>query len=104
MNLSQKEEDALTEVVNIGVGKAAKHLSILLNDKIKMTIPQLIYGAQEDLPKMLGMDRNEILVGIQQQLDHIFLKNKKISRPLTWRRFQGRQGSDHYPIYVSIDL
>lgn len=42
--------------------------------------------------------------GIQQQLDHIFVKNKKINGTLTWKRLHNRVGSDHYPIYISLDL
>jgi chemotaxis protein CheC len=62
----------LTEIANIGAGKAAKHLSVLLNDTVKMTVPKVIYGSPDELPKMLETDPSEILVGIEQQLTGFF--------------------------------
>ena len=72
MNISQMQEDALTEFANIGAARAAKHLSVLLHDKIKMTVPCLMYGAPGNLPQMLKASSQEVMVGVQQQLEGFF--------------------------------
>lgn len=41
ITLTPKQEDALIEIGNIGMSKAAKQLSILLNATIKITIPKI---------------------------------------------------------------
>jgi len=39
MNISDKQQDALTELINIGVGHAASTLNCLINQTIRLTVP-----------------------------------------------------------------
>ncbi len=41
MNLSEMQIDALKEIMNIGVSKSATQLSALLNDEIRMEVPDV---------------------------------------------------------------
>lgn len=41
MNLSEMQTDALKEIMNIGVSKSATQLSALLNDEIRMQVPEV---------------------------------------------------------------
>ncbi len=68
MKISQAQADALTEIANIGAGKAAKQLSILLNDTVKMTVPKVIHGKLDNLPNMLESDPGKVFVGVEQEL------------------------------------
>ncbi len=40
--------------------------------------------------------------GIQQQLDHLFFKH--INKVSQWHRLNDRRGSDHFPIFVELQL
>ncbi len=44
MNYSSDEMDALTEVVNIGVGRAAAALSDLIGDRIVLNVPRVAFS------------------------------------------------------------
>lgn len=67
MLMTQTQRDALTEIANIGAGKAAKQLSILLDDTVSMSVPKVLIGRPDDLEILLGMDLNESMVGIEQE-------------------------------------
>ncbi len=41
MNLTEMQADALKEIMNIGVSKSATQLSALLNDEIRMAVPDI---------------------------------------------------------------
>jgi chemotaxis protein CheC len=41
MNLSESRRDALVEVANIGMSRAAKQLSVLINDDIELSAPEV---------------------------------------------------------------
>ncbi len=41
MKLTEEQTDALTEVVNIGVGRAAASLSQLIDERIKLSVPSI---------------------------------------------------------------
>lgn len=49
IHLSEMQQDALIEISNIGMSKAAKQLSILLNSPIKITIPQISFMNIDEL-------------------------------------------------------
>ncbi|WP_419419252.1 chemotaxis protein CheC [Legionella sp. D16C41] len=58
MILTSNQEDALKEIGNIGVSKAAKQLSILLDSPIKISIPNIsvIKPDQIDIPEVYKHD------------------------------------------------
>ena len=58
MELDEREKDALGEIFNVGMSRAAKQLSILLNQEIELTIPEvLLDGAAKVKNEILG-DKN----------------------------------------------
>jgi chemotaxis protein CheC len=68
MSLTEAQRDALTEVVNIGAGKAGQRLAILLDDRIEMVVPHVDLVDYEELPKLLGIAEEEAVVCIQQDV------------------------------------
>lgn len=62
-NLSILQLDALKEIGNIGAGNAANALSLMLNKKVDITIPQIKVIPLEEVPDTLGGPEN-IVVGI----------------------------------------
>lgn len=53
MQLSPAQNDALTELINIGYGRAAGALSELTGYRIQLEVPRLAMHAIEDLPSLL---------------------------------------------------
>lgn len=51
MNISVEQKDALTELVNIGIGHAASSLNCLINHKIRLTVPQIDVLSIESIKK-----------------------------------------------------
>jgi len=41
MQITAEQKDALTELINIGVGHAASTLNFLINHKIRLTVPEI---------------------------------------------------------------
>jgi chemotaxis protein CheC len=54
------EHDILTEVVNIGMGKAADSLSQLIGERICLSVPGIVVCEPEELSRILG-ERSELL-------------------------------------------
>ena len=54
--LDEMESDLLTEILNIGVGKAAGSLSRIVNQEIKLSIPSVKFRSIEGIAKYLGWD------------------------------------------------
>jgi chemotaxis protein CheC len=47
VELSELEKDAVTEIMNVGVGRAAASMSLMVNEEIHLSVPkaELLYGA-----------------------------------------------------------
>lgn len=66
MNISEEEKDVLTEVVNIGVGRAAASLSELVGERIILTVPSAIVCTLDELPRHIRPDDSTLDVAITQ--------------------------------------
>lgn len=54
MKISELQQDALGEMFNLGVGRAASSLSLIVNDEILLSAPQVRVISIEDAKKELG--------------------------------------------------
>ncbi|MDF1654275.1 MAG: chemotaxis protein CheC [Coxiellaceae bacterium] len=66
--LTAMERDALSEVCNIGVSQAAKQLSLLLNDEVVITVPEVQLADINKLPEVLGLENDEKISCVRQML------------------------------------
>lgn len=66
--LTSEQQDALIELGNIGMSKAAKQLSILLNSPIKITIPQISLKHIEQVEAEAFFNNEGIYTFIAQSL------------------------------------
>lgn len=66
MILTPAQQDALVEIANIGAGKAARHLSVLLRDTVQMNVPEVCVGQRHELSALLGTAPGDLLVGVRQ--------------------------------------
>jgi len=56
LSLSELELDLLTEMFNLGVGKAAASLSSMVKQEIKLSVPQIEFLFIKELAEKLGSD------------------------------------------------
>lgn len=75
MKLSDAQQDALTEIANIGASKAAKQLSALLDDRVVINVPRVIIGALKDMPWLAEVDPNEEIAVVYQQTKGLLRAN-----------------------------
>ena len=66
--LSALEEDALTEVFNLGLSRAATQLSELLQDRIDIDIPRIRIVSYEDVAEALELNANQPVAGVAQEM------------------------------------
>lgn len=68
MNLTDEQQDALIEIGNIGMSKAAKQLSLLLNSTIKISIPKISLINVDELTKENYFQEEQILSYVYQTM------------------------------------
>lgn len=68
ITLTPEQEDALIEIGNIGMSKAAKQLSILLNSVIKISIPKITLININELANNSHFDNEQTLAFVSQTL------------------------------------
>ncbi|MFQ5469648.1 MAG: chemotaxis protein CheC [Gammaproteobacteria bacterium] len=64
--LSDLEHDLLTELFNIGVGRAADSLSRIVDQEVKMSVPHVEFQQSQDFVEAIGA--NKLLISISQEM------------------------------------
>ena len=65
-SLTELELDALTELVNIGVSRAAVSLAKMCGEEVTLTVPAVVTVSAAEAAKMIGEGSRERLVGVEQ--------------------------------------
>ncbi len=68
--LNELETDLLTELFNIGIGRAANSLSQLVKQEVKLTVPNVKFVSLQEMTNHLGMD--ELSCGVGQDMQGAF--------------------------------
>lgn len=68
IELTAEQEDALIEIGNIGMSKAAKQLSVLLNSPIKITIPKIAFIPFKDIAQEGTFDLEQVYTLVSQKV------------------------------------
>lgn len=68
MEIGELELDALCELANVGLSRAATRLSELLQDDIEMTTPLVRVVVYEELQQALQLDEKTTVAAVWQQL------------------------------------
>lgn len=71
-DLDELEVDALTELVNLGVSRAALSLATLAGEEVVLTVPALATVSPEQAAEMIGGARIGELVAVEQAFDGDF--------------------------------
>ncbi|MCR5881116.1 chemotaxis protein CheC [Phenylobacterium sp. J367] len=64
--LSELELDALTELINIGVGRAAANLATMCGNAVTLSVPAVSTVTPEQASEMVGGPRMGKMVGVEQ--------------------------------------
>jgi len=70
--LSDLEHDALTEIVNIGVSRAASSLRKMVGEEVLLSVPSIEIMAPHNAARLIGERETGDLVAIQQQFEGAF--------------------------------
>lgn len=72
MMLTSQQRGFLTEVCIIGTSRAASQLSILLNDSVNVSVPNVDVSSVSDLPEALNVDKDKVYVVVSQGMSGCF--------------------------------
>ncbi|MDP2761186.1 MAG: chemotaxis protein CheC [Sideroxyarcus sp.] len=68
MQLTPAQHDALSEIANIGASRAAKQLSLLLDDEIHLSVPEVAIVGVAELPGAIGIDVTDDVACVYQDM------------------------------------
>ena len=66
--LSELELDALTELVNLGVSRAANSLRELAGEEVLLTVPAVVILSREEAAIVIGRTSANPLIAVRQAL------------------------------------
>ncbi|MBP2315642.1 chemotaxis protein CheX [Azospirillum soli] len=72
VDLTDLERDALTELVNMGVGRAATHLSRMVSDQVLLSVPSVEIVHRDSAARLLSARERNSLVAVEQQFQGAF--------------------------------
>lgn len=67
--LSELEIDALTELVNLGVSRAASNLALMVREEVALTVPKLALMSRDDAIRALNERAARNLVAVHQTFE-----------------------------------
>ena len=72
MNISNIERDAICELVNIGMGRAARSLGKMVDDRVYLTIPALELVEHINIEGMLDIHKGSAVTAIKERFSGAF--------------------------------
>ncbi len=72
VTLGELERDALTEIVNIGVGRAASSLRKMIGDQVTLSVPAIDVVSQRRAARLISEREAAELVAVRQDFDGAF--------------------------------
>lgn len=70
--LNELQRDAITELLNIGVGRAAAALSEMVDQEVGLTVPHLDFVPRSELTSTLGEEFGDRITVLRQHFDGPF--------------------------------
>jgi chemotaxis protein CheC len=72
VDLDELEHDALTELVNIGVSRAAASLRKMVHREVILSVPSVEIVTRKSAASLIGQRETESLIAVQQQFEGPF--------------------------------
>jgi len=69
IDLSELEQDALAELANIGVSRAAANLRLMVGDEVLLSVPSVKLVTREQAALLIGGRGNDRLVAVHQAFE-----------------------------------
>lgn len=66
--MTPAQHDALSEIANIGASRAAKQLSLLLDDEIHLSVPEVVIVSVAELPGAIGVAVTDDVACVYQDM------------------------------------
>jgi chemotaxis protein CheC len=70
--LNELQHDALVEIFNLGVGRAAAAMSRIVNEEVSMSVPLIALQSRAEVARMLGSEEGRRICAITQQFRGAF--------------------------------
>lgn len=67
--LSADEQDVVTELMNMGVGRAAGAFSRLVNDEVLLSVPSVSFVGLSEAQRVFDQSIPDVLAGVRQSFD-----------------------------------
>ena len=71
-NFTELQHDALVEIFNIGVGRAASAMSDIVSEAVTMSVPSISFVSRADAAAMLGTTERMRVCGVSQHYEGAF--------------------------------
>lgn len=81
MNLSPLQQDAVNELLNVGIGQAAAALSEMVHDEILLSLPEVSFVSQGVAASQLASDEQGHLLAVRQGFSGMFAGNAVLIFP-----------------------
>ena len=81
MTMTCEQNDAVRELVNIGVGRASASLNELLECSVTLSVPRVTLVEPAQLHEYLGSEPNEVLAGVQMGFAGTFAGSAELVFP-----------------------
>jgi chemotaxis protein CheC len=72
MTLSELELDAITELVNLGVSRAATNLALMVHEEVVLTVPKVALLSRQEAIRTLSERESKHLVAVHQVFEGDF--------------------------------
>jgi chemotaxis protein CheC len=83
VDLDELEHDALTELVNIGVSRAAASLRKMVHREVILSVPSVEIVTRKSAASLIGQRETESLIAVQQQFEGPFSGRALLIFPLS---------------------
>lgn len=70
--LTELQQDALSEIFNIGMGRAAHALSRMANDDVRLAVPTIAFATRKMAAKIIAESAGERICSVRQRVEGEF--------------------------------
>ncbi len=80
-NLTDIQRDAISELLNIGMGRAADALSQMAHEEVQLSVPFVDLLPINDVTRLLSEQTSDAITGVKQQFTGVFWGNALLLFP-----------------------
>ena len=80
-NLTDIQRDAISELLNIGMGRAADALSKMAHEEVQLSVPFIDLLPVNDVTRLLSEQASDAITGVKQQFTGMFWGNALLLFP-----------------------